>query len=127
MSSDCIFCKIAGGQLETELVYEDSEIVAFKDINPQAPVHLLIIPRRHVPSLLDLQEDDADLAGRLLLTANRLARTFKIDQSGYRVLTNCGKDAGQAVSHLHLHLLGEDLCCKPWARPAFQVPACRFA
>ncbi|HOB87592.1 MAG TPA: histidine triad nucleotide-binding protein [Bacillota bacterium] len=106
MSSDCIFCKIAGGQLETELVYEDSEIVAFKDINPQAPVHLLIIPRRHVPSLLDLQEDDADLAGRLLLTANRLARTFKIDQSGYRVLTNCGKDAGQAVSHLHLHLLG---------------------
>ena len=106
MAADCIFCKIIKKEIETEIVYEDQEIVAFKDINPAAPVHLLVIPRKHIPSLLDLEETDASLIGRLHLVANDLARAFGLDRRGYRVVINCGPDAGQAVFHLHLHLLG---------------------
>lgn len=106
MAADCIFCKIIGKEIEAEIVYEDREIIAFKDINPAAPVHLLVIPRKHIPSLLDLEETDALLIGRLHLVANDLARAFELDRKGYRVVINCGPDAGQAVFHLHLHLLG---------------------
>ncbi|MEW5785936.1 MAG: histidine triad nucleotide-binding protein [Bacillota bacterium] len=106
MASDCIFCKIINKEMDADIVYEDKEIVAFKDIYPAAPVHLLVVPRKHIPTLTDLNEDDATLIGRLHLVINDLARAFKLDKKGFRVVINCGKDAGQAVFHLHLHLLG---------------------
>lgn len=106
MIDDCIFCKIINKELEADFVYEDSEVVAFKDIHPAAPVHLLIVPRKHIETLMDLQEDDASLMGRLHFVVNDLARAFKLDKKGFRVVINCGKDAGQLVYHLHLHLLG---------------------
>jgi histidine triad (HIT) family protein len=106
MAVDCIFCKIANKEMDADIVYEDQEIIAFKDIYPAAPVHLLVVPRKHIPTLADLEEDDAALIGRLHLVVNDLARAFKLDQKGYRVVINCGKDAGQVVFHLHLHLLG---------------------
>lgn len=106
MAADCIFCKIVNKEMDAEIVYEDKEIAAFKDIYPAAPVHLLVVPRKHIPTLADLEEKDATLMGRLHLVANDLARAFKLDKKGYRVVINCGKDAGQVVFHLHLHLLG---------------------
>lgn len=104
--SDCLFCRIANKEAEADIVYEDDEIVAFKDIFPAAPIHLLIIPRKHISTLLDLKEEDAGLIGRMHLVANKLARDFKIDRNGFRTVINCGQDAGQAVYHIHLHLLG---------------------
>ncbi len=106
MAADCIFCRIINKELKADIVYEDQEIIAFKDVNPAAPIHLLVIPRKHIPSLLDLKEADALLIGRLHLVANDLARAFKLERGGYRTVVNCGPDAGQAVFHLHLHLLG---------------------
>lgn len=106
MAIDCIFCKIVHKEANAEIVYEDEEIIAFKDIHPAAPVHLLILPRKHIPTLSDLTEDDAVMIGRLHLAANDLARAFNLDKNGYRVIANCGKDAGQVVFHLHFHLLG---------------------
>ncbi len=106
MPGGCVFCKIANRELSAEIVYEDEEIMAFKDISPAAPVHLLVIPRKHIPTLLDLNESDTELVGRLHLVAADLARAFNVDNQGFRVIFNCGPDAGQAVYHLHLHLLG---------------------
>lgn len=106
MTAECIFCKIINKEMEAEIVYEDKEIIAFKDIYPAAPVHLLIVPRKHIPTLLDLEVADEFLIGHLHHVANDLARAFKLDKKGFRVVINCGKDAGQAVFHLHLHLLG---------------------
>ena len=106
MPDECVFCKIANRELEADLVYEDDEILAFKDIAPAAPVHLLIIPRKHIPTLLDLNESDAQLVGRLHLVAADLARAFNLDRQGFRVIINCGPDGGQVIYHLHLHLLG---------------------
>lgn len=106
MSADCIFCRIISKEAEAEIVYEDEEIVAFKDVFPAAPVHLLIVPRRHIPALTDLEAGDSALAGRLIAVANELARAFNVDRSGYRIVINCGKEGGQLVHHLHLHLLG---------------------
>jgi len=98
----CIFCQIVGGATSTPFVYEDDEIVAFRDIQPQAPVHLLIVPRRHVASLNEVH--DEPLLGRLLRTARRVAAGAGLQQ--YRVVVNTGADAGQSVMHLHLHVLG---------------------
>ena len=106
MPDECVFCKIVNRELNADLVYEDDEILAFKDIAPAAPVHLLIIPRKHIPTLLDLNESDAELVGRLHLVATDLARAFNLERRGFRVIFNCGPDAGQVVYHLHLHLLG---------------------
>ncbi len=106
MPGGCVFCKIANRELNAEIVYEDEEIIAFKDISPAAPVHLLVIPRKHIPTLLELSESDAELVGRLHLVAADLARAFGLDSRGFRVIFNCGADAGQVVYHLHLHLLG---------------------
>ena len=106
MAADCIFCKIINKELDADIVYEDKDIIAFKDIYPAAPVHLLVVPRKHIPTLTDLSEDDATLIGQMHLVVTDLARAFKLDKKGFRVVINCGKDAGQAVFHLHLHLLG---------------------
>jgi histidine triad (HIT) family protein len=104
--SDCVFCKIAAGEIPTELVYEDDQIVAFQDVSPQAPVHILLIPRRHLATLDEAGEDQGPLLGSILLTAARIAREKGIAEKGYRVLTNCNAEGGQVVFHLHFHLLG---------------------
>ena len=104
--SECIFCKIAKGEIPAEKVYENDQVLAFRDLNPQAPVHILVIPRRHIATLNDLDEGDADLMGRLYLAAKRIAADEGIAESGYRTVINCNAGAGQTVFHVHLHLLG---------------------
>ncbi len=103
---DCLFCKIATGEMSTDLVYEDDEFVAFRDINPQAPTHVLVIPRRHIATLNDLDQEDSDLAGKLMLAAKAIAAQEGIAEDGYRAVINCNAGGGQAVYHIHLHLLG---------------------
>jgi len=103
--TDCLFCKIANKELPSEIVYEDDDVLAFRDIKPQAPVHVLIIPKRHIASLSDLTEDDKDAMGHLMFVASKLAGDLGIGE-GFRVVVNCGKDAGQSVFHIHMHLLG---------------------
>lgn len=105
MSDDCIFCKIAAGDIPSKIVHRDEEIVAFHDVSPQAPTHILVIPRRHVASLDELTDGDEDLLGRLMLVCRRVAVEQGIE-GGYRVVTNIGPAAGQSVFHLHLHVLG---------------------
>ena len=104
--SDCLFCQIVAGEIPAELEYEDDEIVAFRDINPQAPVHLLVIPRRHIETLLDTKDDDAGLLGRLQRVGVELARRHGLEERGFRLVTNCLEEAGQSVFHIHLHVLG---------------------
>ncbi len=103
--TDCIFCKIAGGEIPADLIHQDEDVVAFRDINPQAPVHVLFIPRRHVPTLNDLGSEDGELIGRLYQAARRVAAELGVAESGYRTLINCNHDGGQDVFHIHLHLL----------------------
>jgi histidine triad (HIT) family protein len=103
---DCLFCKIASHQSPAKIVYEDDDMIAFRDINPQAPTHLLLVPRKHVPTVNDLAGEDAALAGKLVLQAANLARAEGIADSGYRTVFNCNADSGQSVYHIHLHLLG---------------------
>jgi len=103
---DCIFCEIAAGNIPSDILYQDERVVAFRDTNPQAPVHVLIIPREHIVYLSDLTEEQAVLVGHMAGVANRLARSEGIADSGYRVVINCGEQGGQLVSHLHMHLLG---------------------
>lgn len=104
--SDCVFCRISRGELDSTIVHEDDQAVAFRDLNPQAPVHVLVVPRRHVPSVDDLTENDAGLAGHLLLVARTVAREEGLAEDGYRVVANIGSRGGQTVDHLHLHVLG---------------------
>lgn len=103
---DCIFCKIAAGEIPADLVYQDDDVVAFRDLGPQAPEHLLIIPRRHIAGLNDLSEDDQELIGKLSLTAAKIAAQLGIADDGYRTVVNCNAAGGQTVFHLHMHLLG---------------------
>lgn len=103
---DCIFCKIAAKEIPAKLVYEDREVVAFRDINPVAPTHILIIPRAHVETINDLEPEHNQLVGKLHLVAGELARREQLAERGYRLVWNCGPDAGQAVFHIHLHLVG---------------------
>ncbi len=103
---DCIFCQIVDGKIPSEIIYQDEEAIAFPDIQPQAPVHLLIVPKRHIPSVAHLAEAASALVGHLVNIANQLAENEGISESGYRLAINCGKEGGQAVPHLHLHLLG---------------------
>ena len=105
MSQDCIFCRIASGEVPSTRVYEDETCVAFNDLSPQAPTHILVIPRRHVDSLDKAGEDDRDVLGRLLLAAANIAREKGFSDAGYRVVVNTNADGGQTVFHLHLHLL----------------------
>ena len=104
--SDCLFCGIADGKIKANLVYHDEALLAFKDIAPKAPVHILIIPRKHVVSVLDIEANDSGVIGRIFQVAGQLAREQGIADSGFRVVVNSGADAGQSVSHLHYHLLG---------------------
>lgn len=106
MASNCIFCKIAAGELGTQFLYESEEIVAFRDIHPRAPVHTLIIPRRHIPKVSALEPQDAELVGKMIIVAKELAEKEGLADRGYRLVFNCGPDSGQEVFHLHLHLLG---------------------
>jgi len=111
--NECLFCKIANKKELADVVFESNKIVAFKDIYPKAPIHLLIIPKKHIPSVNYLKKGDKDLVGELFLVAQGLAKEYKIDKIGYRLIFNVGKDAGQTVDHLHLHLLGGKKL--PWA------------
>ncbi len=104
--SECIFCRIAAGTISSKVVYQDDKAVAFEDVNPQAPVHLLVIPRKHVVSLGDMDSTDGDLLGHLLLICAKVAKDRKLGSSGFRVVTNTGPEAGQSVLHVHLHVLG---------------------
>ncbi len=106
MTSDCIFCQIAAGEIPAKIVHQDDELVAFHDVNPQAPTHILIIPRQHIATLLDADDGHSNLLGRLQLAAIEIARQQGLAESGFRLVTNCLEGAGQAVFHLHLHLLG---------------------
>jgi histidine triad (HIT) family protein len=103
--SKTIFKKIIDGEIPADIVYQDDQCLAFRDISPQAPTHILVIPKREIPSLNELTDADAQLAGHLLLVARRVAHDVKLT-GGYRVIINCGPDAGQSVDHLHLHVLG---------------------
>ncbi|MDP2919033.1 MAG: histidine triad nucleotide-binding protein [Dehalococcoidia bacterium] len=103
---DCIFCKIIGGQIPGNFVYQDETVVAFRDINPVAPVHILIAPREHIGSLADITEERAGLVGHMAVVANQIARQMGIAENGYRVTINNGPEGGQVVPHLHMHLLG---------------------
>jgi histidine triad (HIT) family protein len=104
--TDCLFCKIVNKELAADIVYEDETTLAFRDINPQAPVHLLIIPKKHIPSLSQLSPEDRELVGHIHLVAKDLAAREGIAEDGYRLVVNCNSAAGQTVFHLHFHLLG---------------------
>ncbi len=103
---DCVFCKIADKEIPANIIYEDNDIIAFNDLDPQAPEHILIIPRTHIATTNDIEEDQAELIGRMVLTAKKIAKGLDIDQSGYRIVLNCQAGAGQSVFHIHLHVLG---------------------
>jgi histidine triad (HIT) family protein len=104
--TDCLFCRIADGTINAKKVYEDDQTVAFRDINPQAPTHVLVIPRKHIASLNELTEGDAAMVGAVVHRAAAVARDLRVDGEGYRLVLNCGEAAGQTVPHLHVHLLG---------------------
>ncbi|WP_018231183.1 histidine triad nucleotide-binding protein [Thioalkalivibrio thiocyanodenitrificans] len=103
--TDCIFCRIARGEIPAEVVYEDDELIAFRDLNPQAPVHVLVIPRRHIATINDIEPGDAELAGRLYLAARKVAEAEGVAERGYRTVMNCNSEAGQSVYHIHMHIL----------------------
>ncbi len=104
--ADCLFCSMVGGEVETNKVYEDEIAFAFNDIEPRAPVHVLIIPKKHISSLREAEEEDEKLLGHLLYVAKKIAEQLKINTGGYRIVINNGDDAGQEVGHIHVHLLG---------------------
>lgn len=103
---DCLFCNIIAGEIPSKKIYEDEHVYAFHDISPQAPVHFLVIPKRHIPTLNDLTETDRELAGHILFTAQRLAKELGCEE-GFRVVMNCNELAGQTVFHIHMHVLGQ--------------------
>jgi histidine triad (HIT) family protein len=103
---DCIFCKIAAGEMDTEFLYEDDAVVAFADISPMAPVHALIVPKKHVANVDEAGPEDRELLGHMIHAAQKLARDLGVSESGYRLVINTGAGAGQTVPHLHMHLLG---------------------
>ena len=106
MPDDCLFCRIAAKEIPAKIAYEDPEVLAFHDIHPQAPVHIQVIPKRHIARVSDLTEQTQPFVGKLVLVANRLARESSVSEPGYRLVINCNPAAGQSVYHLHLHLLG---------------------
>ena len=105
MKDDCLFCKIIKGEIPSDKVYEDEEILAFRDINPAAPIHILVIPKKHIASLAHMEKEDEIIVGKIYGVINKIAEEQGFKENGYRVIVNCGKDAGQEVMHLHFHLL----------------------
>ena len=103
---DCIFCKIINKEIPSDIVYEDKEILAFRDINPVAPVHILVIPKKHIESVIGLKEEDKALIGKIYMVINKIAKQEGIDKKGFRIVVNCGEDGGQEVKHLHFHIIG---------------------
>lgn len=103
---DCIFCKIINKQIPSEIIYEDEQILAFKDIEPLAPVHVLVVPKKHISSVMDLSEEDQVLIGKIYSVIKKLAVELGVEKEGFRVVTNCGENAGQTVKHIHFHILG---------------------
>jgi len=104
--NECLFCKMVSGAIPCDKVYENEYVLAFRDIDPKAPTHILIIPKKHIKTLNKINENDQDLLGELLLTAKKIAKDEGIDTSGYRTVINCNSDGGQTVFHIHMHLLG---------------------
>lgn len=112
--SNCLFCRIAAGEIPAKIAYQDDDVVAFHDINPQAPLHVLVIPRKHIATINDLTADDAELVGKLYLAAQKIVTEAGYAEEGYRTVMNCGVDAGQTVFHIHLHVLaGRQLTWPP--------------
>lgn len=107
---NCLFCKIIKRDIPSTKVYEDEEVYAFKDINPEAPVHILVVPKKHISSINEIEDEDRELIGKIFTAIRKIAKEQGIEEAGYRVVSNCGKDAGQTVMHLHFHILaGKDL------------------
>ncbi|KXO17087.1 histidine triad nucleotide-binding protein [Peptoniphilus sp. GNH] len=103
---DCLFCKIINKEIPSDKLYEDDLVYAFKDIDPKAPVHFLIVPKKHIDSCDSLESEDKDLIGHIFLVAKKICRDLGVDESGYRIVNNCKEDGGQSVNHLHFHVLG---------------------
>ena len=103
---DCLFCKIIKGEVPSNKVYEDEECLAFHDINPAAPIHILVIPKKHIKSVAELEKEDEALMGKLFTVINKIAEQEGFKEDGYRIINNCGKNGGQEVMHLHFHILG---------------------
>jgi histidine triad (HIT) family protein len=103
--TDCLFCKMVAGEIKPDVVYEDEAVLAFRDVNPQAPSHVLVVPKAHIATLNDLQTKDAELVGRLFLAAKQIAAQEGLAERGYRTVMNCNAEAGQSVYHIHLHVL----------------------
>lgn len=104
--TECVFCRIIAGEIKSTVLFSDDDVVAIEDINPQSPAHFLILPRKHIPSTLDIAEEDHELIGRCHTVANRIVKEKGIDQSGFRIVLNSGPDAGQSIHHLHYHVMG---------------------
>lgn len=103
---NCIFCKIISGEIPSQKVYEDDLVISFKDINPEAPTHILIIPKKHISSLNDVTEEDCNIISHIFMVAKKLVKELGIDKEGYRIVSNCGEQGGQTVEHIHFHVLG---------------------
>ena len=122
MDENCLFCKIAAGQIPATIVYQDENVVAFRDLHPQAKDHILLIPREHIVSMAELTKEHGPLLASIYIAAQKVAHQLGIEQSGYRIVTNVGKDSGQTVFHLHFHLLGGEqlgLFGRPMAATSF--------
>lgn len=102
---DCIFCKIINREIPSEIVYEDEKVIAFNDVNPAAPIHILVVPKKHIEKVLDVKDDEMDLIAHIFKVINKIAKDKGFADKGFRVITNCGKDSGQEVMHLHFHVL----------------------
>lgn len=112
---DCVFCKIIEGKIPSEKVYEDENVLAFKDINPVAPIHILVIPKKHIEKLIDVKEEDSYLIAEIFKAINKIVKQLNIEKDGFRVIANCGRDGGQEVMHIHFHIiagkkLGTKIC-----------------
>ncbi len=112
---DCVFCKIIEGKIPSEKVYEDENVLAFKDINPVAPIHILVIPKKHIEKLIDVKEEDSYLIAEIFKAINKIVKQLNIEEDGFRVIANCGRDGGQEVMHIHFHIiagkkLGTKIC-----------------
>lgn len=103
---DCIFCKIINKEIPSKIVYEDDEVLAFEDIAPQAPVHIVVIPKKHIEKITEIEKEDETLIGKIYSVINKIAREKQIAEEGFRVIINCGENGGQEVKHIHFHLLG---------------------